>query len=286
MKSCALEGIDVAYEEFGEGRPILFLHGWTLDHACEVADYEPIFADRPGWRRLYLDLPGHGRTPGADRVRNMDGILQVVLEFADALFPGQRFAVAGTSAGALPARGVVYRRFEQVCGLLIRIPMIVADDARRTLPESAVLVEDEAFMASLTNEDREVYGDILIQRADFLELLKSYMARYIWPAQARGDAAFCDAIRPDPKRYDLSFDVDDLPQPFMGPSLILAGRQDTTVGYRDAWSIVESYTRATFVVLDRYGHSPTLQHAELFRLLVRDWLDRVEEAERIRLGDA
>ncbi|MGD2078785.1 MAG: alpha/beta hydrolase [Chloroflexota bacterium] len=284
MKTCALDGIDVAYEEFGEGRPILFLHGWTLDHACEVADFEPIFADRPGWQRLYLDLPGHGRTPGAQRVRNMDGILQVVLDFADALLPGQRFAVAGTSAGALPARGVVYHRFEQVCGLLIRIPMIVADDARRALPEPTVLVEDEAFMTSLSQEDREAYSDVLVQKADFVEPLREYLGRYIWPAQARGDAAFCDAIRPDPKRYGLSFDVDDLPQPFMGPSLILAGRQDTTVGYRDAWSIVEGYPRATFVVLDRYGHSPALQQAGLFGMLVRDWLDRVKEAESQRLA--
>lgn len=286
MKNCTLDGIDVAYEEYGQGRPILFLHGWTLDHACEVADFEPIFADRPGWRRLYLDMPGHGRTPGTERVRDMDGILQVVLEVADSLCPGQRFAVAGTSAGALPARGVVYHRPEHVCGLLIRIPLIVADDARRSLPEPAAVVEDEAFMAALSDEDREMYGDILVQKADFLDPLKEYMNKYIWPAQARGDAVFCETIRPDPKRYDLSFDVDDLPQPFMGPSLILAGRQDTTVGYRDAWSIVEAYPRATFVVLDRYGHSPALLNAEMFKMLVHDWLDRVEEAEALRTAKA
>lgn len=286
MKSCTLDGIDVAYEEYGQGRPILFLHGWTLDHASEVADFEPIFADRPGWRRLYLDMPGHGRTPGTEPVRDMDGILQVVLEVADSLCPGQRFAVAGTSGGALPARGVVYRRPEQVCGLLIRMPLIVADDARRSLPEPAALVEDEAFMASLSDEDREMYGDIMIQQADFLEPLKLYMDKYIWPAQARGDAAFCGAIRQDPKRYGLSFDVDGLPQPFAGPTLILAGRQDTTVGYRDAWSIVENYPRATFVVLDRSGHGTTPQHQGLFKLLVHDWLDRVEEAEALRTSSA
>ena len=58
------------------------------------------------------------------------------------------------------------------------------------------------------------------------------------------------------------------------------GRQDTAVGYRDAWSIVENYPRATFVVLDRSGHSTTPQHAELFKRLVHHWLDRVEEAEK------
>jgi pimeloyl-ACP methyl ester carboxylesterase len=284
MKTCSLDGINVAYEEFGRGRPILFLHGWSLDHTSEVADYEPIFTGKPGWRRLYLDLPGHGRTPGSERVRDMDGILQVVLDFADALFLGQRFAVAGTSAGALPARGVVYRRPDQVCGMLISIPVIVADDARRTLPEPCVLVEDEAFMATLSDEERETYGDILVQKVDFLDPLKRYMNKYIWPAQARGDTAFCDDIRQDPGRYGLSFDVDNLPQPFEGPTLILAGRQDTAVGYRDAWSIVENYPRATFVVLDRSGHGTTAQQAELFKLLVHDWLDRVEEAEQSRPG--
>lgn len=286
MKTCALDGIDVAYEEFGRGRPILFLHGWSLDHTSEVADYEPIFASKPGWRRLYLDLPGHGRTPGAERVRNMDGILQVVLEFADAVCPGQRFAIAGTSAGALPARGVVYRRPHQVCGMLITIPLIVADDARRTLPEPCVLVEDEAFMATLNDAEREMYGDILVQKADFLDPLKRYMNKYIWPALARNNSAFCDAIRQDLERYGLSFDVDDLPQPFEGPALILTGRQDTAVGYRDAWSIVENYPRATFVVLDRSGHGTTAQQAELFKHLVHDWLDRVEETEAFRSGGA
>jgi pimeloyl-ACP methyl ester carboxylesterase len=279
MKSCTLEGIDLAYEEFGAGRPILFLHGWSLDHEYEVADFEPIFEDRPGWRRFYLDLPGHGRSPGAERVRDMDGILQVVLEFVDTLLPKQRFAVAGTSAGALPARGVVYRQPDQVAGLLIRMPLIIADDAKRTLPDPAVLVEDEAFIASLSAEDKEIYGDILVQKASFLEPLKQYMDRYIWPAQVRGDEAFRDAIRQVPERYGLSFDVDDLPQPFMGPSLIVAGRQDTAVGYQDQWRIIESYPRATFAVLDRAGHGTPPEQDQLFRALVHEWLDRVEEAE-------
>ena len=285
MKTCTLEGINVAYEEFGAGRPILFLHGWSLDHEYEVADFEPIFADRPGWRRLYLDLPGHGRTPGAERVQDMDDILQVVLGFAETIAPGQRLAVAGTSAGALPARGIVYRRPDQVCGLLIRIPLIIADDGKRSLPAPAVLVEDDAFMVSLSEEDRELYGDIIIQKASFLEPLKRYMERYIRPDQARGDADFLDAIRQDPERYGFSFDVDNLRQPFEGPSLFVAGRQDTAVGYRDAWRIIESYPRASFVVLDRAGHGTTAQQDELFKALVHEWLDRVEEAESNRPVD-
>ncbi len=42
----------IHYEERGAGRPIVFLHGWTLDHRLELVDYEPIFQARAGWRRL------------------------------------------------------------------------------------------------------------------------------------------------------------------------------------------------------------------------------------------
>ncbi len=30
-----------------------------LDHSSVVAAFEPVFAGRPGWRRIYVDLPDH-----------------------------------------------------------------------------------------------------------------------------------------------------------------------------------------------------------------------------------
>jgi len=63
------------HEEHGEGRPIVFLHGWTMDHRVEMADYEKIFAARPGWRRIYPDLPGMGRSAAGDGIRTQDDVL-------------------------------------------------------------------------------------------------------------------------------------------------------------------------------------------------------------------
>jgi pimeloyl-ACP methyl ester carboxylesterase len=76
-----------------------------------------------------------------------------------------------------------------------------------------------------------------------------------------------------------SFDIDDLEEPFPKPVLIIAGRQDSMVGYSDARQILVNFPRATVVVLDRAGH--LLEEKErLNRALVREWLDRVEETER------
>lgn len=83
------------------------------------------------------------------------------------------------------------------------------------------------------------------------------------------------------QRADYSFDVDKLPQPFAGPVVILLGRQDSSVGYQDAWHILENYPRASFAVLDRAGHNLQIEQPQLFNALVGEWLDRVQEALQI-----
>ena len=55
------------------------------------------------------------------------------------------------------------------------------------------------------------------------------------------------------------------------------GRQDATVGYRDAWELIENYPRGTFAILDRAGHNLQIEQEGLFNALVNEWLDRVEE---------
>ena len=57
--------------------------------------------------------------------------------------------------------------------------------------------------------------------------------------------------------------------------MIVAGRQDWIVGYRDQWRLVERYPAATFAVLDVAGHNLQFERPELFGALLRDWLDRV-----------
>jgi pimeloyl-ACP methyl ester carboxylesterase len=153
---CQIKGISIYYELFGEGRPIIMLHGWSVDHRHMVSDLEPLFKQRAGWKRIYLDLPGHGRTPGKEGMATQDMILEVVLDFIDKLIPGQRFVVAGTSAGAYLARGVVHRRSASIDGLLLTVPLIVADDAKRHVPSPVTLVADSALVSELEPEEVEI----------------------------------------------------------------------------------------------------------------------------------
>ena len=274
---CELEDITIYYESFGEGRPIIMLHGWSLNHRSMLSVMEPLFKHRQGWKRIYLDLPGHGRTPGKDWITNQDKILDVVLDFINQVIPGQRFAVAGGSAGAYLARGIAYRKLGLLDGVLLIVPMIVADDAKRTTPSHNTLVEDPALMAQLEPDVAEVLKQLaVVQSQKWVDAWKAMSD----PTGGTGDEEFQAKIRENPEQYAFTFDVDTISKPCTAPALIVTGRQDSIVGYRDAWKIIENYPRATFVVLDRAGHGLYIEQEELLHALFNEWLDRVEEYAR------
>ena len=94
-----LNGIPVHYEERGRGTPVLALHGAGVDHREIMGALEPLFADRPGYRRIYPDLPGMGRTPAPDTIDSTDAVLDLLLGLVDAVIGEQAFLVVGHSSG-------------------------------------------------------------------------------------------------------------------------------------------------------------------------------------------
>jgi len=270
---CQVRDVTVYYDERGAGRPLLMLHGWGLDHRHMFSEMEPVFQGRSGWRRIYVDLPGCGRTPAAEWIANQDCILDLTLAFVEQVIGSQRFAVAGMSAGGLLARGLAYHLGGQMDGLLLLVPVGLAEDARRERPVAVTLVRDEALLAALDPGDRALLEGAVVQSRAFLHALR----RDYVPAQQLADEGFMQAMRQDAARYGFSFDVDDPERPFPAPALIVLGRQDAGVGYRDQWRWIENYPRGTFAVLDRAGHLLAVDQPNLFQALVSEWLDRVEE---------
>jgi len=269
---CSLDNIQVHYETRGQGRPLILLHGFGSDHRQMVGCMEPGLAHRPGWQRIYLDLPGMGKTPGEDWITNSDHMLDVICDFIDQVLPGQRFAIGGYSYGGYLARGVLYRKREMVDGLLLACPMI-KDIGERELPPQEVRVSDPELMARLTEEQQEEFEWVSVQNQQIWKRIQEEMN----PGFLLGNEPFLTKLHEE--GYPFSFDVEEaMVGPFNMPTLIVAGRQDWVVGYRDAWQILEKYPRATFAVLDRAGHNLPIAQQRLFDALVDEWLDRVEES--------
>src|SRR5258708_1102625 len=256
---CDLGDIAIFYETYGTGRPIVMLPGRPSDHRVMERFMEPLFTQRDGWMRLYPDLPGTGRTPGVDRLATQDQMLDAVLAFIDTVIPGQRFVLAGLSYGGYLARGVVSRRPASIDGLLLCAPPVTPPPPQGHLPKKAMLVEDPTLLAEL---EPGIASLVVVQSPTVVEAVRAVAVEVQLadhPFLARLEAA-----------GPFSFDVDTLPTPFGGPTLILTARQDHICGYRDAWDLLDNYPRATFAVLDRAGHFVNIEQDVLCQALMRE----------------
>jgi pimeloyl-ACP methyl ester carboxylesterase len=274
---CEAGGVEIYYETYGEGVPVVMLHGFGIDHHVMTGCMEPIFRERPGYRRIYFDLPGMGRTIAPDWLKSSDQVLDIVIEFCEKVVPGGGFLVAGESYGGYLARGLVYKIRDRLDGALLICPVIVGDRAQRSLPQRAVFVRDDELLAGIEPEMRKFFERMLVLQD------KRRWERFqldIVPGTLAKDERFLKRLQQT--GYVCSFDVDRLERPFGKPSLLLAGRQDASVGWKDMLRVVDNYSRGTFAVLDRAGHGLEVEQETVFNCLVNEWLDRTEEYRRIR----
>jgi pimeloyl-ACP methyl ester carboxylesterase len=103
------------------------------------------------------------------------------------------------------------------------------------------------------------------------EMLERY-ERHVAPAAALVDQAALERIG---ERWELA----PCQGPsYAGPTLVVAGRQDSVVGYAAAVDLVEQYPRASLAVLDDAGHALPHEQPGLLSALVADWLARVERS--------
>lgn len=283
-----MESQDLAVRSIGQGFPVLIIHGWTMSGVVEAHDFEPIFTDEKTsrYRRIYVDLPGMGASP-AGSIKDLDSILARVANFVEQhILPStSHFLLVGTSCGAYLARALAYRYASAIDGLLLRVPVIEPVTSKRDIDHPFMpAISDPSLLSSLSDADSENLGDIPVQTPAYIDTLRRKFEATVLPAIAASDASTLGPIRNDPHLYNLTAAMHSPETPFFKPTLILTGRQDADVGYRDAWPLVACYPRATFVVLDRANHGLPVDETALFGALVCNWLWRVEESRRLTLS--
>ncbi|MGA9747292.1 MAG: alpha/beta hydrolase [Nocardioides sp.] len=251
--------VAVHHVEHGAGRPVLVLHGAGVDHHESEACFEPAFAGGVGYRRIYPDLPGMGRTVAPDRLGSAEDVLDTLLGFAGEVADGAPYLLVGHSAGAYFAQAMAARTPQQVAGLALVCPLL---RDLRDVPEHRVVVGS----GDLGDEDFRSY--FVVQSPDMLERYE----RHVAPAAALVDEAAMARIG---GRWELATGQGPA---YPGPTLVVAGRLDSTVGYAAASDLVDHYPHASLAVVDDAGHALPHEQPHLLHALVAEWLARVERS--------
>ena len=268
---CRIRDINVYYEIVGTGIPVVMIHGWSPDHRIMNGCMEPVFEKYShSFKRIYFDLPGMGQTEGKEWIDGSDRMLDFIIDFIDYVIPGESFLLAGESYGGYLARGVIKRKFEYVDGLLLICPLADPLTQNENSPSLTVLEKDTQFINSLNEEEKRYFEGLAVVRNE--RVWKSFK-KDILPGLKCANYDFLSNCLG--RNVPYSFDIDLPDKPFDKPTLMLMGRQDNAVGYKDLWNILEAYPRASFVILDKSGHNLQIDQNMLFESLVNEWLDRV-----------
>lgn len=269
----ARTSVALSFIERGAGIPVLALHGWTPDHRLMLGCLEPVFAGRSGYRRLYPDLPGMGKSEAPPSITSSDDVLAAVQDFVDDAIGDTPFLAIGESYGGYLSRALVRDRADQVLGLALICPIGTAvRHADRRVPAMQVLRPGPELLNTLDERTAAEFAAVaVVQTAETAR-------RFGDEIMAGLDLADHAAMARIQQRWELSGELETGDR-FTRPTLILTGRQDQSVGYLDQFALLPHYPRATFAVLDVAGHNLQIEQPRLFDALMHEWLDRVT-AER------
>ena len=268
-----IDGHPVELDIIGEGLPVLMLHGFPLDRRALRRSVDPVFEGRTGYRRIHVDLPGFGaspRVPGHRRKRRDGGVRAAADRRGRRRRPAppRRRILGGVPGTGRDRPCVRCRSPERRCSS--RWSSLAFAD--RDLPPHRLLYEEPGVLAGAPDAHAAAIREIgtVIDGPAW-----SYFSAVIAPTFGAGDA---EAIAAIAHGYGFPTDVDAAAEPYEGPTLIVTGRQDSVVGYRDALTMLERFPRATYAVLDAASHNVSGERPALLAALVDDWLDRVERS--------
>jgi pimeloyl-ACP methyl ester carboxylesterase len=233
--------VSLYYEERGQGKPIILIHGFPLDHSIwnEVVQQ---LADKA--RVITPDLRGYGASPKPEGDYSMRTMADDILALMDRLNL-EKAIVAGHSMG-----GYITLAFAKAYPQRLSGVGLVATQAAADLPErrqARLILVDEikrkgpqaVIHATLKKYSRnpEVlkYTQELMQKA----------APHVLMACLRGMA----------DREDMM----DFLKEISVPTVVIAGEQDDLIPIERAFEVVERLQRGWVVSIPNAGHMPMME---------------------------
>lgn len=254
----------LAYECLGpeDGVPLAFLHGATVDHVSMKNTFEQYFTGAGrGYRRVYVDLPGHGESEYSLRRADMACLLEEVGAFLRGNFALPPCLV-GYSMGAFLALKLA--ETTPFPAMFLIAPPLYTDKTRIAKPPEMGLVAD-----SLSAEERKEADDRYLKLAakKNADTLKRYRAN-LTPGFFPGRSLYQAALFRNAAAADLTID----PGRIVSRTALLVGQQDLLVGYRDQFELSSRLKFSEYHSFFDCGHFLPVECRQ-FGGIFRDWLD-------------
>ncbi|MGE7279827.1 alpha/beta fold hydrolase [Staphylococcus saprophyticus] len=242
----------------GNGPLILNIHGLLLDHFCMHNLVEK--CDVNHFKRLYIDLPGMGKTTNYDDIISADDILESLINFINKNFSNEKIIIVGESYGGYLARGLMSQLKDQVIGAFFICPVIIPNKNLRTIPYP----DTESKITSHNSEPN--YDNEIKNKTD--KTKKQYSEEILRPFKIANKKH----VNKLEQNYSFKkYKIDN--QVFLGPVYFLMGLLDNVTGYEDAFKLKNLYPNCEYHVINSAGHYIQIDKQEYSVKLLNSWLE-------------
>jgi pimeloyl-ACP methyl ester carboxylesterase len=242
----------ISCQVYGEGRPVLLLHGAAGTHLSWPAQVRRL----QGWRVYALDLPGHGKSAG-EPCRSIEEIARQVLDMVKAL-DLQPAVWVGHSMGSAVAMHAALLQPASVAALVLA-------GSGSTLRVNPRLLE----MASSPETCRQAMERIVtwsFSRQASPRLVELALKRMNETPQAvlQADLLACDA-------FDMSSKLGEI----QARTLVVCGTEDRMTPLRGAQELAGGLPQARLEVMPGAGHMPMLEQPLAFTAILDTFIKGV-----------
>jgi 3-oxoadipate enol-lactonase len=253
-----VRGIELAYDDAGEGEAVVLLHGFPFSRALWRGQTQTLSAE---WRVVAPDLRGHGETAGTQGPATMEEMARDVAALLDEL-EIERAVVAGLSMGGYVALEF-FRLFRE------RVRALVLADTRATADTEEARRDREEMARRALTEGIQVVADAMLPKllapATFERETErvAFVREMIMGTRPEGAAA---ALRGMAVRRDQT----ELLGEIEVPTLILVGSEDAVTPPEMSEAMSRRVRGARMEVLEGAGHVSNVERpAEFNHALVQ-----------------
>jgi 3-oxoadipate enol-lactonase len=262
MKRVFARDLEFGVVDQGEGSPLVFVHGFPLNHAMWNAQI-PVFAERH--RVIAPDLRGFGESVDTEGTVSMEEFADDLAAILDDLHVADPAVLCGLSMGGYIAFHFVRKYRQRLRGLVLCDTRASAD-----VPE---VVENRLRIAKLVIESgTQPVAEAMLPKAfapktysDRPEVVEAVRAMMI-SSDPTGVAAASRgmAVRPDMTELLPAIDL---------PTLVVVGADDALTTVDEMRRMATAIPEAKLQIVPEAGHLSPLENPAVFNATLASFLD-------------
>jgi 3-oxoadipate enol-lactonase len=257
-----LKKIRLAYDDLGQGQPLLFIHGYPLSRRMWQPQISGLASD---FRVLALDLRGHGESQTVTGPYLMSLLADDCADFLEGLAIQQPVVVCGLSMGGYVAFEFYRQHPKQVAGLVLAATRPGPDtpEGRSNRDKSGALASQQGVSAIAEAMLPKLMSPATYQRQpDLVNQVKTILESI----SLEGVIGDLQGMK---ERPDSTLTLAEIKV----PTLVLHGADDQLVPLREAEIMREAISNSRLEVISEAGHLLNLEQPEWFNRLIKDFIN-------------